>query len=185
MIMPYNLDEIDIAIINSLTEDGRKSFRQISREIKISTPTVKFRYQRLVNIGLIKSVVPIIDISKLEKRDSSQLKHCHCETDVPNLNLTSNMVVQINCDLCQRPVGEKPPVLKIGEYERFFCCDSCKGIFKEKYHGKIESIIEKFQNKVKRKSLKMIITTGSFFAISGICLDHGIQHMMHSAQNLI
>jgi len=35
------LDEIDLAIISSLMKDGRKSFRQIAREIKVSTPTVK------------------------------------------------------------------------------------------------------------------------------------------------
>jgi Lrp/AsnC family leucine-responsive transcriptional regulator len=185
MIMPYSLDEIDVAVLNSLMEDGRKSFRQISREIKISTPTVKFRYQRLVNIGLIKSVVPIIDTAKIGKKDTEKLAHCHCETDVPNINLTNNMTVLINCDLCQRPVGEKPPVLKIGDYERFFCCDSCKSIFKEKYKGRIESIVDKFQNKVKSKSLKVAISTGSFFAVGGICLDHGIQHLAHSAQFLL
>ncbi|MDP3780368.1 MAG: AsnC family transcriptional regulator, partial [Nitrosopumilaceae archaeon] len=29
--MPQELDEVDIAILNSLIEDGRKSFRQIGR----------------------------------------------------------------------------------------------------------------------------------------------------------
>ncbi|MCH8860202.1 MAG: AsnC family transcriptional regulator, partial [Thaumarchaeota archaeon] len=51
--MPVQLDDTDIAIIKSLMKDGRKSFRAISRELKISTPTVKARYERLVNIGLI------------------------------------------------------------------------------------------------------------------------------------
>lgn len=145
--MPYNLNEIDIAVINSLLEDGRKSFRQISREIKISTPTVKSHYQRLVNIGLIKSVVPIIDTLKLDKKDSPKLNQCQCETDLTNITLTSNMTVQINCDLCQRPVGEKPPILKIGDFERFFCCNSCKGIYKEKYSGRIESMLRNFKTK--------------------------------------
>ncbi len=45
--MPFQPDDIDIAIIESLIKDGRKSFRQISREIKISTPTVQARYERL------------------------------------------------------------------------------------------------------------------------------------------
>ena len=42
--MHTELDEIDIAIISSLMEDERKSFRQIAQEIKVSTPTVESRF---------------------------------------------------------------------------------------------------------------------------------------------
>jgi Lrp/AsnC family leucine-responsive transcriptional regulator len=45
--MPLRLDNNDIAIIKSLTNDGRKSFRQISRETGITTPMVKARFERL------------------------------------------------------------------------------------------------------------------------------------------
>jgi DNA-binding Lrp family transcriptional regulator len=48
-----------------MLKDGRKSFRQISRETGISTPTVKARFDRLVNIGFIKSVSPILDFKKV------------------------------------------------------------------------------------------------------------------------
>ena len=65
--MLVDLDGIDIAILKSLMENGRKSFRAISREIKVSTPTVKSRYERLVNIGLIKSVKSEIDLSKVDR----------------------------------------------------------------------------------------------------------------------
>ena len=70
--MPVDLDDIDVAILKSLMEDGRKSFRAISREIKVSTPTVKSRYERLVNIGLIKSVKPEIDLSKVDRGKKNQ-----------------------------------------------------------------------------------------------------------------
>ncbi len=33
--MPFKLDDIDIAMLESLLKDGRKSFRQISREIDV------------------------------------------------------------------------------------------------------------------------------------------------------
>jgi DNA-binding Lrp family transcriptional regulator len=65
--LPVDLDQTDIAIMKSLMKDGRKSFHAISREIKVSTPTVKSRYKRLVNIGLIKSVKPEIDLSKVDR----------------------------------------------------------------------------------------------------------------------
>jgi DNA-binding Lrp family transcriptional regulator len=38
----------------------------VSQEIKVSTPTVKARYDRLVNMGLVKSVKPKIDLSKID-----------------------------------------------------------------------------------------------------------------------
>ena len=69
-------DNTDVAILKSLMEDGRKSFRAISREIKVSTPTIKSRYKRLVNIGLTKSVKPEIDLSKVTrgKKKASSLE---------------------------------------------------------------------------------------------------------------
>ncbi|NHI04503.1 hypothetical protein DYY67_2075 [Candidatus Nitrosotalea sp. TS] len=73
--MPLKLDEIDIALLESLIKDGRKSFRQIAREINVSTPTVKTRYERLVNVGLIKAVLPDIDLGKLETKTSVILDH--------------------------------------------------------------------------------------------------------------
>ena len=69
--LQVDLDNTDVAILKSLMEDGRKSFRAISREIKVSTPPVKSRYERryerLVNIGLTKSVKPEIDLSKVTR----------------------------------------------------------------------------------------------------------------------
>jgi DNA-binding Lrp family transcriptional regulator len=50
------LSVTDIAILKSLLDDGRKSFRQISKEIDVSTPTVKARFNRLVDMGIIRSV---------------------------------------------------------------------------------------------------------------------------------
>jgi DNA-binding Lrp family transcriptional regulator len=63
--MPYQLKDTDIIIIKSLLENGRKSFRQISRETGISAPTVKTKFNRLVNIGFIKKVSPILDFENI------------------------------------------------------------------------------------------------------------------------
>jgi Lrp/AsnC family transcriptional regulator, regulator for asnA, asnC and gidA len=62
------LDNIDITIINSLMQDGRKSFRQIAKETKVSTPTVESHFTRMKDIGLIKSIEPILDLSKIESQ---------------------------------------------------------------------------------------------------------------------
>ena len=76
--MAHELDDIDIGIVTLLQQDGRKSFRQISRELGISTPTVQARYQRLVNIGLIKSISPIIDSTNILNEHKEKL-YIHCE----------------------------------------------------------------------------------------------------------
>ncbi|HIH07005.1 MAG TPA: AsnC family transcriptional regulator, partial [Candidatus Nitrosotenuis sp.] len=101
--MPFQPDDIDIAIIQSLIKDGRKSFRQISREIKVSTPTVQARYERLVNVGLIKSVSPIIDNEMLEEKTQKLLENSR--TKLGTTKITKNMVLKMNCDLCNGPIS--------------------------------------------------------------------------------
>lgn len=142
--MPHELDDVDIGIIKSLQEDGRKSFRQISRELDISTPTIQARYQRLVNIGLIKSISPVIDLSNLDDDHKEKIEICNCHSNGSHdVSLESGMSVKIKCDLCDGPVGEKPHVYKFANFERFFCCNTCKTQYKEKNKGRIQSLIEK------------------------------------------
>ena len=69
--MPLQLDNYDVLILNSLLKDGRKPFREISREIGITTPTVKARFGRLINVGFIKSVSPILNFELIEKENTS------------------------------------------------------------------------------------------------------------------
>ena len=68
--MPLQLDDYDVSIIRSLLKDGRKSFREISRETGIITPTVKARFTRLVDVGFIKSVSPIFDLTIVEENEN-------------------------------------------------------------------------------------------------------------------
>lgn len=153
--LTVELDETDVAIIKSLMEDGRKSFRAISRELKISTPTIQARYERLVNIGLIKSIKPEIDVSKLAKNSKrkfskdiiqnlkDQKKHFHVKLD--------NLKVKLKCEFCEGPINDKPKVLKFANFERFFCCTSCRNDYKEKYGGRIQSLIEQYEEGKKEK----------------------------------
>jgi Lrp/AsnC family leucine-responsive transcriptional regulator len=156
--LPVDLDDTDVAILKSLMDDGRKSFRAISREIKVSTPTVKSRYERLVNIGLIKSVKPEIDLSKVNKEKKNQFfgeeairqleeqkKHFHVKVD-------RNMKVKMQCEYCGGPINGKPKVLEFANFQRFFCCIGCKNNYKEKHAGRIQSIVE--QHKEMQKEAK-------------------------------
>ncbi|MCE9652908.1 MAG: winged helix-turn-helix transcriptional regulator [Nitrosarchaeum sp.] len=138
--MVYELDKIDTDIINSLMEDGRKSFRQISREIDVSTPTVKDRFQKLVNMGLIKSVAPVLDTSKL---NNSGIKL------QSNKKIKNGMAVKLDCDYCGGSINGTPKILRFANIERFLCCNGCKTHYKEKYKGRIESLTEQYNNSKK------------------------------------
>ena len=166
--MPLHLDNNDIAIIKSLLKDGRKSFRQISRETGITTPTVKARFERLVNIGFIKGVLPVFDFGKVNNtEDVIQLQNINVKTkkekkyfdknahnnlleeevDKIKEQITNGLAIDLECDYCHGPVLGKPRVLKFADLERFFCCNSCKSDYSEKYKGRIESIKRRYEGK--------------------------------------
>jgi DNA-binding Lrp family transcriptional regulator len=164
------MDETDIAIIKSLLTDGRKSFRQISRETKITTPTVKARFERMVNVGFIKGVLPFFDYSRIDdggenliqiqnikqglKKETegnilkNSTKGFHkMELDKIQEKITSGLAINLECDFCEGPIFNKPKVLKFADIERFFCCSSCKSGYGEKYKGRIESIKKRYEGK--------------------------------------
>jgi Lrp/AsnC family leucine-responsive transcriptional regulator len=164
------MDETDIAIIKSLLTDGRKSFRQISRETKISTPTVKARFERMVNVGFIKGVLPVFDYSLIDdggesliqiqnikqginkETEGNILKNSttdfhKMEIDKIQEKITSGLAINLECDFCEGPIFNKPKVLKFADIERFFCCSSCKSGYGEKYKGRIESIKKRYEGK--------------------------------------
>jgi DNA-binding Lrp family transcriptional regulator len=168
--LPLHLDNNDIAIIKSLLKDGRKSFRQISRETGITTPTVKARFERLVNVGFIKGVLPVFDFNKVDNTDDviqiqniNKNKNNTRENEYfdkngnnnkfeENINkiekkITTGLAINLVCDYCHGPVFGQPRVLKFADMERFFCCNSCKTGYSEKYKGRIESIKKRYEGK--------------------------------------
>jgi Lrp/AsnC family leucine-responsive transcriptional regulator len=167
--MPLQLDNNDIAIIKSLLKDGRKSFRQISRETGITTPTVKARFERLVNIGFIKGVLPVFDFGKVnntkdiiqiqninkdnarrkEKKDFDKNGHKNIFEEVYKIEeqITNGLAINLVCDYCHGPVLGKPRILKFADLDRFFCCNSCKTAYSEKYNGRIEAIKRRYEGK--------------------------------------
>ena len=169
--MPFQLDNYDISILRALLRNGRKSFREISRETGITTPTVKARFNRLVNVGFIKSVSPILDFDiverdvvkpELQKGDKGNSKVIDNEDKTTKKKQYSNQQEQIqdtkyrnkkgikiklDCEFCKGPITGDPHVFRFANYERFFCCTSCMSGYKQKYAGRIESIKRKFEGK--------------------------------------
>lgn len=63
--LTVKIDDMDREIIRLLTEDGRMSYRKISRDLGISVGTVHNRVDKLVKSGVINKFVPIINHASL------------------------------------------------------------------------------------------------------------------------
>lgn len=50
------LDDIDRFIIEAMRQDGRVAFAQIAQQLNVSPGMIRVRYNRLVDLGLIKVV---------------------------------------------------------------------------------------------------------------------------------
>jgi len=64
-VLPNRIDDTDYHILTALTEDGRRSLRDIARTAGVSTPTVESHLRKMLDMGLIKKIAPIIDASKI------------------------------------------------------------------------------------------------------------------------
>jgi hypothetical protein len=69
------------------------------------------------------------------------------EVDKIKEQFTNGLSIDLECDYCHGLVLGKPRVLKFADLERFFCCTSCKSDYSEKYKGRIESIIRRYEGK--------------------------------------
>ena len=59
------MDKLDFNIILSLNSNGRKSFRHIAKELKVSLSTISNRVKRLEEEGIIESYIPVINKEKI------------------------------------------------------------------------------------------------------------------------
>ena len=48
------LDRVDREIVRQLQEDGRRSFREIARSLRVSEATVRTRFRRLEEAGILR-----------------------------------------------------------------------------------------------------------------------------------
>lgn len=80
--MPIQLDSTDIRIINALMEDGRRSYRELARQTSVSPPTIENRVKKLLKVGLIKKIVPIIDTDKLNSGNNALIT---IKVDLPQM----------------------------------------------------------------------------------------------------
>lgn len=65
MVDEYDIDELDRKILTKLQEDGRKSFREIAKEVDSTAVTVINRVDKMKDNGVIKGYTVDIDYRKL------------------------------------------------------------------------------------------------------------------------
>jgi Lrp/AsnC family leucine-responsive transcriptional regulator len=154
--LTITLTDTDIAVLRSLFDDGRKSFRQISKEIGVTTPTVKARFNRLLDMGVIRSVSPILDLNRLRISKKKNGKDFEIDSLIKYQEYVIQQLLQtkkdiessspneislnVKCDHCKTSITNRMYTLKFGEHERFFCCDACRKEYKEKYGSRINAI---------------------------------------------
>ncbi|MCV7353633.1 Lrp/AsnC family transcriptional regulator [Mycobacterium parmense] len=90
-----DLDEIDIAIMQQLIDDGRQSSRNIARRLHVSEGTVRARINRLIQSGLVRVVAMVEPValgvigviaSISIRADRARLHYIHKElAAVPNV----------------------------------------------------------------------------------------------------
>ncbi len=193
-------------IINSLIEDGRKSFRRISKEIGFSTPTVESHFSKLMGLGIIKNILPIFDLERLEHglsafvfvkthtanalslankfaeikevgsiyfvtgeynlmikltgESAEQIEEIirtkiaplkgiesvsfqiitRTVREIQGLPIKEGLAIKLRCDYCNNEILKNSKILKVGPYERQFCCGSCLTLYKQKYKAGIKSL---------------------------------------------
>lgn len=205
----HKLDKIDLAVINSLMKDGRKSFRQMSKEIGVSTPTVEARFSRMKSMGVIKSIEPILDVDIIEDQIPAliflktnlaqsvqiaeelavipEVRRVYMATgennivvnvvserpegleelvrkkiapiegissvsyqiitrtvkDSQSISIEEEMFLKLKCDFCDADITKKAKRLEVDNRQRYFCCNSCLVLYKQKYKGRINAINNK------------------------------------------
>jgi len=59
------MDDLDVKILRLLQKNGRLSYREIARELKVAVGTVYNRMKKMEEKGIILRFVPVIDYEKV------------------------------------------------------------------------------------------------------------------------
>ena len=79
------MDKLDWNIILSLNTNGRKSFRHIAKDLKVSLSTISNRVKRLEKEGIIEGYIPVINKQKIG----------YDLTAVINIKLTHGKLIEV------------------------------------------------------------------------------------------
>jgi Lrp/AsnC family transcriptional regulator for asnA, asnC and gidA len=60
-----SIDRLDLRIIRSLNKDARKPYKKIAEELDVSDATIRKRIKKMVQQGIIKQFIVLIDYEKI------------------------------------------------------------------------------------------------------------------------
>jgi len=60
-----SLDDLDIKILSLLSEDARRSCRELAEKLDVASGTVYNRVRRMSEAGVIRGYIPLVDHTKL------------------------------------------------------------------------------------------------------------------------
>jgi Lrp/AsnC family transcriptional regulator for asnA, asnC and gidA len=72
-LQDYEIDPLDLQIIEYLQSDGRISYSYIAREIEVPEATVRYRVKRLLDAGIIK-ISAFVNTGKLKYQNVAYLE---------------------------------------------------------------------------------------------------------------
>lgn len=112
-IPSVDLDAVDQQLLQLLREDARLSYRELSRRVGVSTPTVAAKVRRLEALGVIQGYRAVLA----------------GEAETP---ATAPKRVEVPCHECGGPItgaGIHRTWPQDGERDHWFCCRGCTGAF--------------------------------------------------------
>ena len=54
--------------------------------------------------------------------------------------MKEGIFLKIKCDYCDNDIFKDAKLMRVGQYERYFCCNSCLTLYKQKYKTKLETM---------------------------------------------
>jgi DNA-binding Lrp family transcriptional regulator len=119
------MDEMDLYIINKMTEDARVSFRKIAKELSVSPDTIITRYKKLQSEGIIRGSTVIIDPKKIGYNcmtvfmiKASSTRILVTEPDYNTKHILTELIKMKNIILATKTVGDHD-LLAIGVIKNF------------------------------------------------------------------
>ena len=92
------MDKIDLHILNELTENAKKPFLTMAKELGVMPITVQKRYEKMKKDGIIIMATTVVDLSKLNFQGTSFLMitksaTCAAEKVINRLLETKNVII--------------------------------------------------------------------------------------------
>jgi hypothetical protein len=63
--------------------------------------------------------------------------------DSQSISIAEEMFLKLKCNFCDTEITKKPRKLEVDNQQRYFCCNSCLILYKQKYKGRIDAMSNK------------------------------------------